>query len=192
MLFLSLTISTEDIFAGFALGKQALDEIATFIQNYLAGIGSIQINSSSTRNVRSFSNSTNTVVKIDVLGDGQHIIATKTCSSETDTERFTFYMTYTVVQADINYLMMQQNQEKLDKVFNAITPRQSRQAPKELAGILEGAWYFRGSCERSLLSHKSLSSLNASRGFVSILLSEVAGDQLTDESSLYRNANENK
>lgn len=47
--------------------------------------------------------------------------------------------------------------------------RQSRQAPTELAGILEGAWYFSGNCERSLLSHKLLSSLNASRVFVSLL-----------------------
>lgn len=80
----------------------------------------------------SFSDSTNTVVNIDVLGDGQHIIymkidheafkvATKTCLGETDTERFTFYMTYTVVQADVNYRKIQQDQAKLDKTFNTIT-----------------------------------------------------------------------
>lgn len=134
------TAFTKDIFAGFGLGKQALDEIATFIQNYLAAIGSIQINSSSTSNVRSFANNTNTVVKVDVLSDGKHIvyqprvhlvymkidheafkIATKTCLGETDTERFTFYMTYTVVQADVNYRKMQQDQAKLDKTFNTIT-----------------------------------------------------------------------
>ncbi|KAJ5945294.1 hypothetical protein N7516_005462 [Penicillium verrucosum] len=82
---------------------------------------SIQVNISSTSNVRSFSNSINTVVKIDVLGHGQHIvcqprvylvyikidheafkIATKACFGEMDTERFTFHMTYTVAQANVN------------------------------------------------------------------------------------------
>ncbi|KAJ5615054.1 hypothetical protein N7537_000168 [Penicillium hordei] len=154
------TVFTKDIFAGFGLGKQALDEIATFIQNYLAAIGKIQVNSSSTSNVRSFANSTNTVVKLDILGDGQHIvyqphvhlvymkidheafkIATKTCFSETDTERFTFYMTYTVVQADVNYLMMQQNKKKLDTIFNSLTqdnldkPKQNLQEFSKEPGI---------------------------------------------------------
>lgn len=143
------TVFTKDIFSGFRLGDNALEEIASFIQNYLSAIGNIKTKSSSVTNVRSFCNSVNTVVKIDVLSDGQHIVyqprvhlvymkidheaykvASKTCFSETDTERFKFYMTYTVIQADVNYNQMVENKQKLDGMFINLSTQNLNQ-PKQ-------------------------------------------------------------
>jgi hypothetical protein len=143
------TVFTKDIFSGFGLGDNALTEIASFIQNYISAIGQIKTQSTSVSNVRSFCNSTNTVVKIDLLGDGQHIVyqprvhlvymkidheaykvASKTCWSETDTERFQFYMTYTVIQADVNYGKMVENKQKLDGIFTSLST-QNLDQPKQ-------------------------------------------------------------
>ncbi|CAI7595159.1 uncharacterized protein N7487_003679 [Penicillium crustosum] len=69
---------------------------------------------------------------------------------------------------------MQQNQEKLDTIFNALTQDNLDKPQQSLEEFLKEPG----------ISQKTV--------FVSLLLPKVAGDQLIDESSLYRNTNESK